>query len=82
MIIKPEKIEGKKKQMGNSPGIGFGRKTVAKVCAEYGLDTQTIVDKLKNLGIEASASGTMKEIGEKADMDPHALYEVIRQLQD
>lgn len=82
MIIKPAPVAGKVKEMGMSPGMGFGRKSLEKVCGEYGLSIQFTIDGLQDLGIPAAAESTMKDIAEKNDMDPHGLYEVIRQLQD
>ncbi|VGO22229.1 DUF4405 domain-containing protein [Pontiella sulfatireligans] len=82
MIIKPAPVKGKVKEMAMSPGMGFGRKTLESVCSEFGLDAQSISDGLKGLGIEASSGESMKEIAEKSDTDPHAIYEAIRQLQE
>lgn len=73
--------EGEVKTMPESAGMGFGRKTLAGVCAEYGLDDQVIITGLKGLGIEATAETSIKEIAENNSMDPHGLYEVLRQLQ-
>ncbi|MCF7816475.1 MAG: DUF4405 domain-containing protein [Kiritimatiellales bacterium] len=81
-IFQPEPPkEGEVKSMPESPGMGFGRKALAGVCAEYGLDVPSIIDGLKGLGIEAAAETSIKEIAENNNMDPHGLYEVIRQLQ-
>lgn len=73
--------EGEVKTMPENAGVGFGRKALAGVCAEYGLDAPAIIDGLKGLGIEASPEASIKEVAESNNMDPHALYEAIRQLQ-
>jgi hypothetical protein len=81
-IIEPEPPkEGEARPMPESAGMGFGRKALAGICAEYGMDVPTIIDGLKGLGIEAAAESSMKDIAESNNMDPHGLYEVIRQLQ-
>ena len=80
-LIKPAPLAaGETKEMPESPGMGFGRKTLESVCEKYGLDQQAIIQGLEGLGIKATAEGAMKEMAEQNDMDPHALYEAIRQL--
>jgi hypothetical protein len=81
MVITPDPVAGEVKEMPMSPGMGFGRKTLDKICEGYGLDLQATIDGLRGLGIDVSAESSMKEIAEKNDTDPHALYESIRQLQ-
>jgi hypothetical protein len=73
--------EGETVPMPESPGMGFGRKTLGEVCATYALGEKTIIAGLMGLGIEAAPETTIKEIAENNNMDPHGLYEVIRQLQ-
>ncbi len=83
-IMKPAEQaprQGEPKTMPESPGSGFGRKTLSSVCAEYGLDQEKTIAGLRALGIEAAADATVKTIAEENTMDPHGLYEVIRQLQ-
>jgi len=81
-IIKPEPPKaGETVEMPLSPGMGFGRKALAGICAQYGLDEEKIISGLKEYGIQAAPETSMKEIAENADMDPHALYDVIRQMQ-
>ncbi len=74
--------EGETNVMPESAGMGFGRKKLADVCKEYGMNVQGIINGLEGLGIEAMAEQTMKDIAEANDMDPHALYDVLRQLQE
>jgi hypothetical protein len=78
-LIKPAPVAHA--EMPEHPRSGFGRKTITQVCGEYGLDAVTMVAGLKIRNIECSAKATMKEIGEQNDMDPHAIYEVMLQLQ-
>jgi len=80
-IIKPAPPKDGKKEMASRPGMGFGRKTLSGICAEYGIDTQATVQGLESLGIEAAAGWSMREIGEKNDMEPYSVFDAIRQLQ-
>lgn len=67
--------------MPDHPGMGFGRKTVTDVCSEFSLDLDSMIKSLKAEGFDAEADTTMKQIAEKHDMDPHAIYEVMLELQ-
>ena len=78
--FKPAPVAGEAKTLPPQPGMGFGRKPLSSVCAEYGLDLDTIIEGLKSRGIEATSESSMKEIGENNGMDPHAVFEVIREL--
>jgi predicted DNA-binding protein YlxM (UPF0122 family) len=80
-FIKPALAEGKEKGMPEKPGFGFGRKALTRICAEYGLDLQNTIDGLETLGIEATGEASMKDIAEKNKMEPHTVFEAIRQLQ-
>jgi hypothetical protein len=82
MIMKPVPVPGEVEEMPESPGMGFGRKTMTEVCERYGMDITGVIKSLSGLGIQATAEDTMKEITSSNDMaDPHVLYEAIRQTQ-
>ncbi len=76
-LIKPEPTAG----LPENPGSGLGRRTLAELCATYGQDAGAMAAKLKEIQIEAGMEETMKEIADKNDLDPHALYEAMLQLQ-
>ena len=78
--IKPAPAKGDEKEMPKKPGMGFGRKSLSSVCQSYGLDLQATLDGLKGLGIESTADMSMKEIAEKNNMEPHTVFESIRQV--
>jgi hypothetical protein len=78
--FKPAPAPGGAGTLPLEPGMGFGRKPLSGVCAEYGLDINTIIGGLRGRGIEATAESSMKEIGENNGMDPHAVFEVVREL--
>lgn len=78
-LIKPTPVAGA--GMPEHPRSGFGRKTLSQVCDEYGLNAAIMVKALNEEGILCTAEETMKEIGEKNESDPHAIYEAMLQLQ-
>ena len=83
LLIKPETPKMKAtKPMPEKPRMGLGRRALAGVCAEYGLDPEETLNELRGYGIKATAEASMKEIAEKNDMNVPALYAVIRQLQN
>lgn len=80
-VFKPKAAEGGETAMPKQAGMGFGRKSLSGVCTEYGLDVQATIAGLKSLGIEATKESSMKEIGEKNEMEPRAIFETIQQMQ-
>lgn len=61
-----------------TPPTGFGRKTLNDICAEYGLNSQSIVSELEKKDIRADPESAIKEIAANNNMDPHGLFEVLR----
>ena len=55
--------------------------TLAEVCATHGQDAGAMTAKLNGILIEAAMEETMKEIADQNNVDPHALYEAMLQLQ-
>ncbi len=80
-LIRPVPPKEGKKKMPSRPGMGFGRKRLSDFCAKYGLDTAATIEGLKGLGIEAAPDDSMREIGEKNNMDPRSIFDALRQLQ-
>jgi len=62
------------------PPFRFGSRALAGVCEEYGLDKETIVIELEAFAIEAKPEWSIKKIAEENDMEPEALFEVIREI--
>lgn len=75
-LIKPEPGHG----LPENPGSGLGRRTLEEICSTYGRDTAATIADLKSIGIDAESSLQMKELAERNNMDPHALYELMRGL--
>lgn len=64
----------------DEPFPGFGRKVLADICNEFGLNIPTTIRELAKENINAEANQTIKEIAEAADMDPHAFFEVLHRV--
>lgn len=67
--------------MPSIPAPGTGKKTIAGLCDEFGLDVAAVIVLLSDNNIEATAEETLKEIGDSHDTTPGELYEVIRASQ-
>ena len=84
-VIKPAKIEKSQTGSGDSvfpasPRPGLGKKTLESLCEEYGLKFHKIEVGLASVGIEATRSQTMKEIGAAAGKEPAEVYEAIYEI--
>lgn len=84
-VIKPAK--GDKSPSGNSvihfpasPKPGLGKVTLESLCEEYGLKFHKIEVGLATLGIEATRTQTMKEIGAAVGKEPVEVYEAIYEI--
>ncbi len=60
------------------PPPGFGRKKLAEVCADFGLDLHEIIYALSKKGVKAASQQSIKEIAAENNMEPMAVFEIIR----
>jgi hypothetical protein len=58
-------------------GGGMGRKTLARFCADRGLDLTAVLERLRAAGIEATAEKTLREIADDNDMQPFDLADIL-----
>ncbi len=80
-IMKPAQIKSDEEiSFPDSPPSGFGRRTLAEICATYNLNTPTVIRDLGTRGVTARSEQTFKEIAADNDTDPHALFEVLHGL--
>lgn len=79
-IIKPQQSESQTNALPQRPPSGFGRTTLAELCATYELDLQETMSGLKNAGISADPDATMKELAESHDTEPYEIYQAIREI--
>jgi hypothetical protein len=64
----------------DKPPFRFGRRTLARVCEEYGIDAESIDRELAGFAITARSEWSIKRIAEENDMETAALFEVIREV--
>lgn len=64
----------------NDPPAGFGRKTLAEVCAEYHLDCPAIARGLEKNSLQVDQYSSIKEMAEKNGREPLQLFEIIQSL--
>ncbi len=80
-IMNPAQVKSDEEiSFPDSPPSGFGRKTLAEICATYNLNIPTVIRDLGTKGVKASPEQTFKEIAADNDTDPHALFEVLHGL--
>jgi hypothetical protein len=69
---------GKTSEHGSKGGgMGFGKKTLEAVCTENDLDPQQILQKLREQGIDAARDQSIRDLADKAGMNPSQLREMI-----
>ena len=80
----PDKLYEAMKSEGVKPAIpetiegsGLGRKTLEKICSEKGLSLDEALSRLKNKGIDAKGSDSLKEIADKYEKTPLHLFTII-----
>jgi len=87
-IIKPattivpeiSQAPGSSTTLPEAPKSGLGKKTLAEICKEYGLDTDMLINGLKERGIDADAGAKMREIAESHETTPMQLYEMMVEI--
>ncbi len=80
-IIKPAKLEREgegQTAFPDSPPPGFGRKTLLEISTEFNQDLPEIIQALSRQGLKADASQSIKEIAAQNNMEPMAIFEIIR----
>jgi len=77
-IMKPAEI---KPEPGSSfpdaPPPGFGRNTLADICAEYNLHLPDILRALQKNNIKAAPENSIKDIAEQNGKEPMGIFEII-----
>lgn len=58
------------------------RRALSRLCGEYGMDQAAILQELENLGIHAEPEWSIKRIAAENNMQPHSVFDTIRQLKD
>jgi hypothetical protein len=78
MIPKQAETAAQANTLPANPKAGLGKRLLADICDEYGLDKQTIVEGLSAKGIQAKGDMKMKAIAEKNSASPMDIYEAIK----
>lgn len=63
----------------DAPPPGFGRETLADICAEYDLHIPSILEALKKNNLKADPTGTIKEIAEANNWEAMSIFEIIHE---
>lgn len=80
-LIKPQSSATSKNlaMPEEAPG-GTGKRTLAKICEMYRLDSGSIIKGLELKKIHATSDQTMKEIAAANSLDPHSVYAKIYEV--
>ncbi len=76
-----EATHGTYPELPQAPPMGIGRRTIASICDQYGLDTGAALRALEASGFAAQAGQTLKEIAEAHDAESTELYEVLKTVE-
>jgi len=68
------------KSFPDNPPPGFGRKTIAQICAGFDLDMKGLLRVLKEKGIVARPEESLKDIAEKNGRNAMSLFEIIHRV--
>ena len=83
MTIKPvqeKDQQGAKKPLPEAPPMGFGKRPLDDICAEFGLDVDKLIKGLAAKGFKATPEGSIKKIAEEHGANPLELYEIVREI--
>jgi len=58
-------------------GTGLGRKTLAHICAETGIEVDNALSRLSSVGIKAQENMTFKEIAQQHHLDPMDILKAV-----
>ena len=58
-------------------GTGVGRKTIAQIIEDHGLDSKTAYHRLEKEGIKAKDDDKIKEIADRYDSTPIKILTII-----
>lgn len=62
---------------GGGGGRGFGRMTLAQYCDQAGIETEAALEKLKQEGITATETTTIREIANATNLHPSAIRNLL-----
>lgn len=78
--MKPAVVSIPGAELPDSPPPGIGRRPLADICQEYGINLPTLMRKLGEHKISASAELPLKDIAIQHNMAPQDLYDLVKNL--
>ncbi len=75
-----ETVEEKKASLPEKPPLFYSQRSLHRLCSTYELDEDKILKGLKNIGIDAQADWTLKQIAQENNTEPEAVYDAILQV--
>jgi len=78
LAMKPDMPEGAAIKLPENPPSGLGRRTLADICQDYGLNVKVVERALAEKNMKATADMTMKAIAEKYNVGPSDVFEVLK----
>ncbi|BCS89682.1 DUF4405 domain-containing protein [Pseudodesulfovibrio sediminis] len=61
-----------------NPPEGTGKVNISTICMTYGLDKDTVFERLEAAGIAADDTSTFKELAEKHKISPKEIYMIVK----
>jgi len=77
-LMKGPPSAGAAQEFPKEPPSGFGNRSLAEVCREYGLDPVAVRDALSQAGYKGDLGDTIKGVAKSKDGNAIAVFEVIR----
>lgn len=77
LAMKPEEKPSAAKTFPDEPQKGFGKRRLADICQEYGLNISAVLGKLTKDSIAATPDATIKQIAEQNDLTPTEVFTAI-----
>ncbi len=65
-------------QHGGGGGRGLGRMTLAQYCDQAGIETETALNKLRQAGLTATETMTLRDIADSGNLHPSAVGDLLK----
>ena len=80
IIAQAKNQGGQQVRFPDAPQPGFGNQPLEAVCVKYDLSCKTILQKLEEQNISATATQTIREIASANNIDTHAFFEILHNV--
>jgi hypothetical protein len=75
--MQPETKETETAAMPEFPQPGLGKRTIAEICSQYGIDPTVVVKGLNERGVHTTPEMTFREIADNNDTSPADIYALV-----